>query len=78
MNPQHIKDVLVIIRDSFIDSSNDQQIATKIKNQCDTQYQATYHVIVGKSYSTSISYETYNMIFVSINDRNILVFKSVE
>lgn len=73
------RDVLIIIRDSFADTKNDQQIATKIKLTLDSTYpQSTYHVIVGTHYTSSITYETNSMLFVNINDRNILVFKSVE
>lgn len=60
MSDDLIKDAAKIVTDSVEKFSNEQEIAYNIKKEFDRRHLEPWHVIVGKNFSTYVTYEEGN------------------
>ncbi|GMR48543.1 dlc-2 [Pristionchus pacificus] len=68
--------VLDIIREAMKQFTIDKEVATYIKERLDKEYATTWHVIVGRSFGSRVSYEMSHFLLVKGNNKvNIMLFK---
>ena len=65
------------MREAFESSETEKDTATKIKQVFEKKFpKSAWHVIVGKHFGVSITHATTNLIFLSVNQHSVLLFRS--
>merc|ERR1712189_83704 len=70
---QFVIDVAIRAIEKF---SLEKDIAAYIKKECDKQFGATWHCIVGRNYGSYVTHETKNFLYFYINVVAVLIFKA--
>lgn len=74
---QYIK-VLGFLNSSMDVTSIEKDVATSVKKQCDTILTGTWHCVVGRNFGCSITHDTKYVLFMQLDQANVLLFKSLE
>jgi hypothetical protein len=73
------KEVVFIVREAFIETRVQKDIASLVKKKLDTMFPSTtWHAIVGQHYACSVTHATRFSAFINCAGQNVLVFKTQE
>jgi dynein light chain LC8-type len=71
-------EILKFLNTAMDKTSIEKDIATSVKKNCDTQLTGTWHCVVGRNFGCSITHDTKYVLFLQLDQANVLLFKSFE
>ncbi|OZC08169.1 dynein light chain type 1 [Onchocerca flexuosa] len=75
MESEMIEKSLAIAQEAQKHYTLDKDIAFYIKEEFERRFGPTWHCVVGKSFSSSFSYEVQNFILLRFNQSSIMIFR---
>eukprot|EP00823_Brevimastigomonas_motovehiculus_P006584 TRINITY_DN5472_c0_g1_i1.p1 TRINITY_DN5472_c0_g1~~TRINITY_DN5472_c0_g1_i1.p1 ORF type:complete len:122 (-),score=18.72 TRINITY_DN5472_c0_g1_i1:482-820(-) len=79
MNDEMQRDAIVLAKKAICEQKIEKDIAANIKHDMDANFPGTtWQCIVGNNFSVSVGYATRCLIYMTLNQYNILLFKSPE
>ncbi|TPP57514.1 Dynein light chain DLC [Fasciola gigantica] len=76
MNEAMLEHAVETTRKAFDKYTQDSEVAQFIKKEFDSQYNPTWHCVVGKTYGSYISYELGNFLDFVYGEKAILLYKA--
>uniref|UniRef100_A0A7E4VCC1 Dynein light chain n=1 Tax=Panagrellus redivivus TaxID=6233 RepID=A0A7E4VCC1_PANRE len=75
MSPDMVKTVVDIVRIARQIHFLDKDVAAHVKDKIEDIYGSPWHVVVGKSFGSRVSYEANYFMLLKINNINVMIFK---
>lgn len=76
MREDVLQDAVETLVRATMNNTVEKKIAAQLKKEFDKRYGPTWHCIVGKHFGSFVTHEARNYVYYSINDKDVLLFKS--